>query len=75
MTRAARRVVWADPFEVFEARCWAQSWLFGAGELTLHEAIDPLQETAVASGLVELRGQDRVQEILANNFARFVDAR
>jgi hypothetical protein len=77
MTMAARKIEYAsaDPFEVFEARGWARAWLFGAGEFSLHEAIDSLQEAAVATGLVELIGQDRVQEILANNFARFVDAR
>jgi hypothetical protein len=78
MTMAARKIeyVAADPFEVFEARCWARAWLFGAGEFSLHDAVDPLQEAAVATtGLVELIGQDRVQQILADHFARFVDAR
>jgi hypothetical protein len=77
MTMAARKseYVSADPLEVFDARCWARAWLFGAGEFSLTEAVDPLQEAAVATGLVELIGQDRVQKILADHFARFVDAR
>jgi hypothetical protein len=69
MALAAQQVVWADPLEVFEARCWARAWLFGAGELTLHEAVDPLQEAAVATGLVELIGQDNVQALIAAAFA------
>jgi hypothetical protein len=76
MTMAARKIeyVAADPFEVFEARCWARAWLFGAGEFSRHEAVDPLQQAAVATGLFELIGQDRVQKILADYFVRFVDA-
>jgi hypothetical protein len=77
MTMAARKIeyVSANPLEVFDARCWARAWLAGAGEFSLHEAVDPLQQAAVATGLVELIGQDRVQKILADHFARFVDGR
>ncbi|WP_038970257.1 hypothetical protein [Bradyrhizobium genomosp. III] len=39
----------------------------------LADAIDPLQESAEASGLVAAIGQDRVQEIIAKPFARFRD--
>jgi hypothetical protein len=77
MTMAARKIeyVSANPLEVFDARCWARAWLSGAGEFSLHEAVDPLQQAAVATGLAALVGQDRIQQILADHFARFVDAR
>ncbi|MET4034443.1 hypothetical protein ABIB94_008350 [Bradyrhizobium sp. JR7.2] len=39
----------------------------------LADAIDPLQESAEASGLVAAIGQDRVQEIIAKPFERFRD--
>jgi len=39
----------------------------------LADAIDPLQESAEASGLVAAIGQDRVQQIIAKPFARFRD--
>jgi hypothetical protein len=41
-----------------------------AGELTLHESVDALQVAAVVSGLVDEIGQDAVQLILAEAFAR-----
>jgi hypothetical protein len=56
--------------EVFEARCWARAELFAIGEYDLHEAVDVLQEAAVASGLVAKIGQDQVQEMIAEAFAK-----
>lgn len=54
--------------EVFVLRCWARARLFAAGELSLHEAVDVLQDLAVRSGLVTLIGQDAVQAIMAAEF-------
>jgi hypothetical protein len=58
-----------DPLAAFELRCWARARLWQAGEINdLHDAVDVLQECAVAWGLVESIGQDRVQEIIAAAF-------
>lgn len=59
----------ADPLEVFIARCDARAWLFDAAGFDLHEAVDVLQEAAVATGLVDRLGQDEVQRIIAEAFA------
>ena len=37
----------------FCARCEARAWLVAEGEITLHEAVDELQASAVASGIVD----------------------
>ena len=42
----------ANPIEVFTARCQARAFLFNAGELELHEAVDVLQDAAERAGLV-----------------------
>jgi hypothetical protein len=55
---------------VFQARCEARAILFAASELSLHEAVDALQRAAVASNLVDKIGQDGVQEIMIEAFAR-----
>jgi hypothetical protein len=62
--------VLADPLEVLQARARARATLYAAGELSLHEAVDPLQHWAVDTGLVEQVGQDVVQLILARAFGR-----
>lgn len=54
---------------VFEIRAWARARLYADGELTLHEAVDELQQFAEQSGLVERVGQDLIQEILAHAFS------
>jgi hypothetical protein len=56
------------PADVFRARAEARAMLFAAGEIALHEGVDPLQDAAVESGLVDLIGQDAVQRLLANAF-------
>jgi hypothetical protein len=56
------------PADVFRARAEARAMLFAAGEIALHQAVDPLQDAAVESGLVDLIGQDAVQRLLANAF-------
>jgi hypothetical protein len=60
----------ADPVEVFTLRCRARARLFAAGEIDLHTAVDELQDSAVASGLVAAIGQDEVQRIMAEAFAK-----
>ena len=54
-----------DPVLAFAARCEARALLFANGALAMHEAVDTLQEAAVASGLVREIGQDAVQAIMA----------
>jgi hypothetical protein len=54
--------------EVFRVRAEARAILFAGGEMALHEAVDPLQDAAVESGLVDLIGQDGVQRLLAEAF-------
>jgi hypothetical protein len=54
----------------FTARCEARALLYHDGEITLHEAVDGLQLSAVESGLVREIGQDEVQAIMAAAFER-----
>ena len=55
---------------VFQARCEARAILFIAGEISLNDAVDVLQHDAVANGLVDAIGQNSVQAIMAEAFAR-----
>jgi hypothetical protein len=52
---------------VFRLRCEARAILVAEGEMDLHDAVDGLQEAAVAYSLVET-DQDAVQEIMAEAF-------
>jgi hypothetical protein len=52
--------------EAFQARCEARAILCACGELDLHEAVDVLQESA--GTLIEVIGQDAVQEIMHHAF-------
>jgi hypothetical protein len=54
--------------EAFQARCEARAWLVAEGELTLPDAVDELQASAVASGIVDMIGQDQVQQLMAAAF-------
>jgi hypothetical protein len=54
----------------FCARCEARAWLVAEGEITLHEAVDELQASAVASGIVDAIGQDAVQSIMSAAFGK-----
>jgi hypothetical protein len=56
--------------DAFRARCEARAWLVAEGELTLPDAVDELQASAMASGIVDAIGQDQVQEIMADAFAK-----
>jgi hypothetical protein len=63
--RPAARV---DPVEVFKARCEARALLVYACELDPHDAVDVLQDAAMANGLVDTIGQDAVQQMIAAAF-------
>jgi hypothetical protein len=54
--------------EVFALRCECRAHLWAAGEYDLHAAVDTLQADAERDGLVDLLGQDEVQQILATAF-------
>jgi hypothetical protein len=57
-----------DPLDAFYERCEARALLWSLGELDLTDAVDVLQRDAERDGLVELVGQDAVQQILADAF-------
>jgi hypothetical protein len=60
-----------DPVAVFALRAWARAVLWQCSQYDdLPEAIDPLQDFAVTSGLVDRLGQDEVQRLLADAFHR-----
>jgi hypothetical protein len=56
--------------DVFQLRCEARAALVEACLLDLHDAVDGLQEAAIATGLVDDIGQDAVQVMMADAFAR-----
>jgi hypothetical protein len=56
--------------EIFRERCEARALLWAGGAMPLHEAVDGLQDYAVASGLTAKIGQDAVQEIMACAFEK-----
>jgi hypothetical protein len=71
MTAAARRATQRVPLlDAFCERAEARAYLFHVGEYSLTEAVDVLQADAVRSGLVAEIGQDGVQAIIAQAFAR-----
>jgi hypothetical protein len=57
-----------DPAIAFAARCEARALLVEGGVLELPNAVDVLQQAAVAYGLVEELGQDIVQAIMGAAF-------
>jgi len=61
-----------DPPTVFIARAEARAALFAAGEISLHEAVDRLQASAITTRLLAELGRDRVQEIMAAAFREVV---
>jgi hypothetical protein len=65
---AERFVTRPSALECFAMRCWARAYLHANGELSLHEAVDALQEQAETSGLVRILGQDTVQALMAREF-------
>jgi len=56
--------------EIFRERCEARAILYETAEISLHEAVDVLQEDAERTGLIDMVGQDAVQSILAESFAK-----
>jgi len=61
----------ASPIEIFRERAEARAMLVANGLMTLHDAVDGMQEAAVSQGLVATHGQDEVQRILSEAFARW----
>lgn len=59
----------AAPLDVLTVRAKVHAYLVSVCAADLHDSVDTLQQYAVDSGLVETLGQDRVQEILAAEFA------
>ena len=64
-------VIAIPAIEVFRERCEARAILVEACLFDLQDAVDGFQEAAVASGLVEEVGQDAVQKMMAEAFAKF----
>jgi hypothetical protein len=60
----------AAPLDVFRARAEARCLLIHNGLMDWHDGIDQLQAAAETQGLVAQYGQDRIQEIMAESFAR-----
>jgi hypothetical protein len=58
-----------DPLECFALRAWARAILVREGLMDFHPAIDGLQRWAEDVGLVDEHGQDRIQQIIADEFA------
>jgi hypothetical protein len=60
-----------DPLVVFRERAEARAMLVANGLMTLQDAVDGLQESAAAQGLLKQFGQDAIQQILAESFGRW----
>jgi hypothetical protein len=60
------------PIEIFRERCEARVLLCANGLMDLQDAVDGLQESAAAQGLVKRYGQDEIQWILSEAFARWL---
>jgi hypothetical protein len=56
--------------EIFRERCEARAILCEAAELNLHEAVDELQANAERTGLIDMIGQDAVQQLMSEAFAK-----
>jgi hypothetical protein len=56
------------PLDTFIERAEARGLLWSIGELDLSEAVDALRAFAVSCGLVNMIGQDRVQQIITDAF-------
>jgi hypothetical protein len=65
----------APPIEVLQDRAEARALLWHEYQIPdLPTAVDPLQSSAEQSGLVALIGQDKVQRLIAEPFARLRSA-
>jgi hypothetical protein len=77
MISAARKIdhhesAKASAIEIFRERAEARAMLVSSGLMPLQDAVDGLQESAVAQGLLQRYGQDEIQQIMAESFARWV---
>jgi len=63
----------ADPVEVFRLRCASRAKLWHTGQIDLHNAVDELQHSAEASGLIDPIGQNAVQGLMVEAFAPLSD--
>jgi hypothetical protein len=63
----------ADPVEVFRRRCASRAKLWHTGQIDLHSAVDELQHSAEASGLIDAMGQDAVEGLMVQAFAPLRD--
>jgi NADH:ubiquinone oxidoreductase subunit B-like Fe-S oxidoreductase len=75
MNSAARKIdqdkAKPDPLDVFLARCDARAHLVANGLHGLQEGVDTLQQAALEQGLVKRYGQDEIQWIMSEAFARW----
>jgi hypothetical protein len=62
----------ASPIEIFRERCEARATLVAHGLYNLQDTVDTLQAAAEEQGLVARYGQDEVQQILSEAFARWL---
>ncbi len=60
-----------DPLVVFRERAEARCLLVHNGLMDLQDAVDGLQESAATQGLLKEFGQDAIQQILSESFARW----
>jgi len=63
----------ANPVEVFRLRCYSRAKLWHTGQIDLLSAVDELQHSAEASGLIDAIGQDAVQGLMVEAFAPLRD--
>jgi hypothetical protein len=66
---AAAKPRLVDPVAAFRLRCEARAYLVSIGDIDLHEAVDVLQLAAERDGLVDLIGQDQVQQLISDAFS------
>jgi hypothetical protein len=71
--QSQRRHVRVDIVAAFIARAEARALLYAANEFDLHEAVDKLQADAARDGVVAAIGQDEVQRIMSEAFAKVRD--
>jgi hypothetical protein len=55
--------------ELFAIRCINYSDEVAAGKLDFHDAVDVLQDSAIASGLADVVGMDVIQNVMGTAFA------
>jgi hypothetical protein len=71
INEAPQRAAPASALEIFRERAEARCLLVSNGVMDLQTAVDELQAAAETQGLVKRHGQDTVQEILSEAFARW----